>query len=165
MNWATVFGVTRSRPCADSVAVSRVTRSGKGATILVRSACGTPRRQPLAAAADQDDVVGLRELVQDRLEGQDAAARLRVEALDPGRPVFHEAREALLGQPVLLRPAEQLLVVDVGVPEAGRHGHADLGTAATHFVGDRQNRHGISPARQPLGSRGPGRPGRTVAGA
>ena len=61
-----------------------------------------------------------------------------------------QAREALLGQPVALRPTEQILVVDVAVTEAARHGHADLGTAAAHFVGMSESHMAPScPARPP----------------
>jgi len=143
MNWATVFGVTHSCPWADKVAVSRVTRSGKGGHDSRPKRVRHAPEQPLATAAHQHDVVVLCKLVQDRLQRHDAPAGFRVETFDPRRSVFREPGEALFGQPIARRPAEQFLVVDMRVAETGRHGHADLGAAAPHFLGDRQNCHGI----------------------
>src|SRR6185295_19895531 len=45
---------------------------------------------------------------------------------------------------VASRAAQQLLVIDVGVAETTGHGHADLGPATAHFLGDGQNRHGLT---------------------
>jgi hypothetical protein len=99
--------------------------------------------QPLPTPAHQHDIIVLRKLVQDHLESHDAPASLRIKPLNPRRPVLHKASEAIFRQPVALRSAEEFLVIDIGVTEAGRHGQADLGSAAAHFLGDRQNRHGL----------------------
>jgi hypothetical protein len=58
----------------------------------------------LSATAHQDDLIVVGAFVQDRLEGHDVSAGLRIKAPDPGRPLFREAREAIFGQPVALRP-------------------------------------------------------------
>ncbi len=123
---------------------------------------GHAAQQPLAPAPHQDHVVVLRELVQDHLEGQDAPTGFRVEPLHPGGPILGETGEAILGQAVALGPAEQLLLVDVRVAETVRDRHADLGPAAAHFLGDRENRHGFTLLP---GSSEPGRTGRSVARA
>jgi hypothetical protein len=84
--------------------------------------------------AHQDDIIVLRKLVQGYLEGHDAPAGLRIKPLDPGRPVFREPNEAIFGQPVARRPAEELLVIDIGVAEACSRGVSPrscrLGSAA-----------------------------------
>jgi hypothetical protein len=104
---------------------------------------GHATEQPLPTTAHQHDIIDLRKLVQDHLESHDAPASLRIKPLNPRRPVLHKASEAIFRQPVALRSAEEFLIIDIGVTEAGRHGQADLGSTAAHFLGDRQNRHGL----------------------
>src|ERR1700737_1377918 len=137
MNWATIFGVTRSFPGADSVAVSRVTRSGKGATILARSAWGTPRSSHCPPPPISTTLSSCANSYRTTWR---AMMHRRV---SPPKPPPHAGGEARFRPPVALRAGEEFPVIDIGVTEAGRHGQADLGSAAAHFLGDRQNRHGL----------------------